>query len=263
MHRFVATDGVEIAYRTWERESTLPPVVLHHGFAASGSTNWVQTGLVDALLGAGRRVVAIDARGHGASGKPHDPAFYGEERMAADLRELLDVLGEPAVDLAGYSMGAIVSLIAAGQEPRVRRLAVGGVGAAVVELGGVDTRVMGGTALVEALRAPDPSTITDPTGAAFRAFADSTGADRLALAAQAEVVHATPIDLGAIKAPTLLLAGDADPLAARPQVLAGAIPGARLRLVTGDHLAAVRDPAFAQALLAFLNADQPGDARSA
>jgi hypothetical protein len=49
-----------------------------------------------------------------------------------------------------------------------------------------------------------------------------------------------------------VLAGDADPLAARPQVLADAIAGARLQLVAGDHLGAVGDPAFTAALVEFL-----------
>src|SRR5690606_41731928 len=92
---------------------------------------------------AGRRVVTIDARGHGASSKPHDPLFYGEEKMAADVRTLLDLLGEPSYDLVGYSMGAIVSALVASQEPRIRLLVIGRYDAAVVELGGVDTRVAG------------------------------------------------------------------------------------------------------------------------
>jgi pimeloyl-ACP methyl ester carboxylesterase len=71
--------------------------------------------------------VALDARGHGASGKPHDPSFYGEEKMAGDLRQLFDLSGTQQVDLVGYSMGANVSLLTASQDTRVRRLMVCGV----------------------------------------------------------------------------------------------------------------------------------------
>jgi pimeloyl-ACP methyl ester carboxylesterase len=88
--------------------------------------------------------------------------------------------------------------------------------------------------------------------AAFRAFAESTGADRLALAAQADAVHAGPIPLDRITVPTLVLVGDDDPLAVRPQVLADAVAGARLHVVPGDHLMAVVDPAFAPTIVAFL-----------
>ncbi|HEY8526400.1 MAG TPA: alpha/beta fold hydrolase [Acidimicrobiales bacterium] len=273
MERFTSADGVEIVYDIWPAGegssgaappgdapageassggSGLPPVVLHHGFIADANINWVAPGVVGALAGAGRTVVALDARGHGRSGKPHDPAAYGEDVMARDLSALLDVLGAPAVDLVGYSMGAVVALIAASREPRIRRLVVGGVGAGIVELGGVDTRILAPDALVAALQTDDPDSLTDPQTRAFRAFADAVGADRRALAAQAASVHAAPIALARITAPTLVLAGDADPLAGRPEVLAAAIPGAELRLVPGDHLAAVAEPAFAAHVVAFL-----------
>ncbi|MEU4692590.1 alpha/beta hydrolase [Actinoplanes sp. NPDC023714] len=253
MPSFQAGDGVEIHYQTWEGSASGPPVLLHHGFIADGLTNWVQPGVVAALTAAGRPVVTIDARGHGRSGKPHDPSFYGEVRMSDDLIQLMDLLGEPSYDLVGYSMGAIVSLITATRETRIRRLVAGGVGAAVVELGGVDTRVIGPGPLREALSAEDPSAITDPAAAGFRAFIDAVGGDRAALAAQALRMHADPIPLDTIAVPTLVIAGRDDVLAARPEVLAKAVPGAELTVVDGDHLGAVREPAFAPALLSFLS----------
>ncbi|WP_081788620.1 alpha/beta fold hydrolase [Candidatus Blastococcus massiliensis] len=248
-------DGVEVAVHRWGAPGNSPPVVLQHGFAADSMRNWADSGVVAALLADGREVVAVDARGHGASDKPHDPARYGERAMAGDLAAVADVLDLPTFDLAGYSMGGIVSLVLAGTDPRVRRLVVGGIGAGVVERGGVDTRTLRTSALVAALEADDPATITDPTAAVFRAFADLTGADRLALAAHARVVHAEPLPLGDITATTLVLAGDADPLAVRPQVLADAVPGARLVSVPGDHLGAVRTPDFVEALVGFLGED--------
>jgi pimeloyl-ACP methyl ester carboxylesterase len=248
-------DGIEVAVHRWGVPGERPPVVLQHGFAADSIRNWQASGVVDALLADGREVVAVDARGHGASDKPHDPARYGERAMAADLAEVADVLGMERFDLAGYSMGAIVSLLLAGTDRRVRRLVVGGIGAGVVERGGVDTRAIGNAALVAALEADDPTSITNPMTAAFRAFADLTGADRLALAAHARVVHAEPLPLRDIAAPTLVVAGDADVLAVRPQVLADAIPGARLVTVPGDHLGAVASPVFAGALVGFLGDD--------
>lgn len=253
--RVPGRDGVEVAVHRWGAPGDRPPVVLQHGFAADSLRNWQDSGVVAALLAEGREVVAVDARGHGASDKPHDPARYGEKAMAGDLASVADALGLEEFDLAGYSMGAIVSLVLAGTDRRVRRLVVGGIGAGVVERGGVDTRAIRTTALVAALEADDPASIPDPAAAAFRAFADLTGADRLALAAHARVVHAEPLPLGQIAAPTLVVAGDADPLAARPQVLADAIPGARLVTVPGDHLGAVSTPVFVGALVGFLGDD--------
>jgi pimeloyl-ACP methyl ester carboxylesterase len=250
---FKTSDDLEIHYQLWEAESDQPLVILHHGFIADADVNWVAPGIVRVLTETGRRVLALDARGHGRSGKPHEPERYGEARMSEDLRELMDLLDEDAYDLVGYSMGAVVSLLTAARDTRIRRLAIGGVGAAVVELGGVDSRVIGGPALVDALTADDPATVTDPSAAGFRAFVDALGADRLALAAHARAIHQEPIALDGITAPTLLLAGEGDPLAARPEVLADALPAATSRTVPGDHLGAVRAPAFAAELVAFLD----------
>ncbi|MEV0898772.1 alpha/beta fold hydrolase [Actinoplanes sp. NPDC049802] len=252
MPTFQATDGVEIYYQQWEQESALPPVLLHHGFIADGLTNWVLPGVVSALTAAGRHVITIDARGHGRSGKPHDPSFYGESRMAADVATLLDLLGVETVDVAGYSMGAVVSLILTTRDARVRRLVIGGVGSAVVELGGVDTRIIPAADFREAFETGDPATITSPAAAGFRSFVDAVGGDRTALAAQAAALHREPIPLDTITVPTLVLAGRDDVLAGRPEILAKAIPDARLAVIDGDHLGAVRVPAFTGELLAFL-----------
>ena len=250
---FKSSDGLRIAYEDEGSGTSRPPVVLHHGFAASGFLNWVAPGVVSALVASGRRVVNLDARGHGRSEKPHDPSFYGETKMAADVSTLIDTLGVDEIDLVGYSMGAIVALIVGSHEPRVRRMVVGGIGAGVVERGGVDTRALDPTVLQEALRADDPTTITDPTAKQFRVFAESTGADRLALAAHVASVHRQPIALEQITARTLVLAGRDDLLAARPQVLASAIPLADLVIIDGDHLGAVAAPAFAPAIVDFIN----------
>jgi pimeloyl-ACP methyl ester carboxylesterase len=255
MDLLTTSDGVAIAYHTfWPTTAApdLPPVVLQHGFAADTQMNWIYPGVVDALLAAGRQVISVDARGHGESDKPHDPAFYGEGRMAQDLIELFGVLGLAQLDLVGYSMGGVISLVTATQCHIIRRMVVGGIGAGIAELGGVDTRHLDTSALAAALRAVDVQSITDPVARSFRLFAESTGADCLALAAQAERVQNTAIPLAQITATTMVLVGEADPLAARPEVLAAAIRGAVLKVIPGDHLGAVSDPQFAPAIVQFL-----------
>jgi len=252
MKTFKTWDDLQIAYREWGGEDAQsPPVVLHHGFVADAHANWVAPGVVDALLASGRRIIAPDARGHGSSEKPHDPARYGEERMARDLGVLLDVIEVPEIDLVGYSMGAIVSLIYASGGERVRRLVVGGVGSGVVECGGVDRRAVSNESIIEALTAEDPASL-DAEPAAFRWLADRLHADRKALLAQASSIFRGDIALDRIGAPTLVLAGDADPLAVRPEVLVEAIPGARLRIVSGDHMEAIADPRFTTSIVDFL-----------
>jgi len=252
---YTTWDGLRIAYQEWGDAAApeAPPVVLHHGFVVDANVNWVATGVVDALTAAGRRVVAPDARGHGASEKPHDPARYGESKMAQDLGVLLDTLGLDEVHLVGYSMGAVVSLLFASDDARVRRLAVGGVGSGIVECGGVDRRSITRGRVDDALLTEDPETVEDPGAKAFRTLADAVSADRVALAAQARSVHRDGVALDRITAPALVFAGDADPLAVRPQVLSDAIPDARLELFPGDHLSVFGDPALVPALVAFLS----------
>ena len=252
MQRFRSQDGIEIAYQEWGESTVLPPVVLHHGFVANAEANWVATGVVDALVAAGRKVIAPDARGHGKSDKPHDPARYGEQRMAQDLAVLLDRIGVPQVDLAGYSMGAIVALILSSRDQRVRRLVVGGVGAGVIECGGVDRRAVSNESIIEALGADDPASIKSPEAAAFRVLADALNADRKALVAQAKSIYRGGIALDRISAPTLILAGEDDPMALRPEVLAEAIPNAVLQTLSGNHVEALGDPRFTQSIIDFL-----------
>jgi pimeloyl-ACP methyl ester carboxylesterase len=251
---FNTWDGIEISFQEWGEESAAPPVVLHHGFVADADSNWVAPGVVEALRAAGRRVVAPDARGHGRSEKPHDPDRYGEQRMSRDLRSLLDAIDAPTIDLVGYSMGAIVSLLFASGEGRVRRLVIGGVGSGVIECGGVDRRAVSNDAIVEALEVEDPSSIRDPGALPFRQLAEATGGDRVALAAQARSVYQGEIALRRIFAPTLLLAGDSDPLAVRPEVLLDAIPDATLRILHGNHIGAIGDPDFKRSIVDFLAA---------
>ena len=89
MPRF-AHDGVEIAYLD---EGEGEPIVLVHGFASNKEVNWVHPGWVTTLTRAGRRVIALDNRGHGAATKLYDPAAYHSAVMAEDVRALLDHLG--------------------------------------------------------------------------------------------------------------------------------------------------------------------------
>jgi pimeloyl-ACP methyl ester carboxylesterase len=248
---FTTDDGLRIVYYLWPEEPAridVPPVVVHHGFLADARTNWVEPGIVAALVASGRRVVGVDARGHGRSDKPHDSASYGEQRMAADLSQLADHLGLSAYDLIGYSMGAVVALIAASTDPRVRRLAVGGIGSGVLRRGGVDSRRLALDAVVEALLTDDPASIADPTAKQFREFAEAMGNDLQAVAALARAAFQSSIALDQISADTLVYVGDADEMAYKPEQLSGAITGARLEILTGNHLSVLGDPRLAPLL---------------
>src|SRR3979411_3193947 len=91
---------VEIAYLD---EGQGEPIVLVHGFASNKEANWVGPGWVSTLTRAGKRVIALDNRGHGQSTRLYDPADYHTDRMAEDVVALIDNLALERVDLMGYS----------------------------------------------------------------------------------------------------------------------------------------------------------------
>jgi pimeloyl-ACP methyl ester carboxylesterase len=246
MERIASFDGTRIAYCC---EGEGPAVLLLHGFAASHANNWRAPGVIRALVAAGRRVIATDARGHGDSDKPHEPAAYDDDAMVHDARAVLDHLAVEEVDVVGYSMGAMIAARLVPNEPRTRSLVLAGLGgdASPPRRGGSDS------VLAAALTTDDPASISSPMAKGFRRFADATGADRLALAA-IELGNSlrSPVRFDAITVPTLVLAGESDELIAPPQELAGRLPNARLEIVPGDHLGAPLQPEFTQALLRFL-----------
>src|SRR5262249_44266225 len=152
--------------------------------------------------------------------KPHDPKAYEDNAMAKDVQSLLDHLSIDAVDVVGHSMGSFVSASLVPSEPRARSLVLGGVGARMLDGG----RAMRMSAVADALEADAPDTISDAMARGFRQFAESTGADRLALAAiqRADRRHEGN-RLGDIAVPTLVLVGDKDVLVGAPQPLVDAI----------------------------------------
>jgi pimeloyl-ACP methyl ester carboxylesterase len=84
------------------------PVILVHGFAVNGDLNWRKPHVVDALS-KDFRVITMDLRGHGLSGKPHDPGQYGME-MVKDVVRLMDHLYLSKAHVVGYSLGGAVTL---------------------------------------------------------------------------------------------------------------------------------------------------------
>lgn len=240
-------DGLDFAYLD---EGEGEPILLIHGFASTKEINWVGPGWVSTLTGAGRRVIALDNRGHGASSKLYDAAAYDPDIMAGDALALLDHLGLRRVDVMGYSMGGrIASCLALRAPERVRSLILGGIGIHLVEGAGLPVTV------AEALLAPSLEEVTDPMGRTFRAFAEQTGSDRRALAACIYGSRRTLSreEVGRIRVPTLIAVGTRDDVAGSPHPLVALVPGARALDIPGrDHMRAVGDKVFKEAVLAFL-----------
>ena len=240
-------DGVEIAFLD---EGEGEPIVLVHGFASTKEVNWVFPGWVTTLTRAGRRVIALDNRGHGESTKLYVPAAYHSSLMAEDVRALLDHLGLGRADVMGYSMGArITAFLALAHPERVRSAVLGGLGIRLVDGVGLPETV------AQALEAPALADVSDPTGYMFRAFAEQTHSDLRALAACMRGSRQTlsPSEVGRIAVPVLVAVGSKDPVAGSPEQLAALIPGARALIIPGrDHMLAVGDRAFKTGVLEFL-----------
>lgn len=242
------SDGIPIAYMD---EGDGPAVLLIHGFASNHRVNWVSTSWTRDLVAAGHRVIAFDNRGHGESGKPHDPDVYPAPVMAEDARRLLDHLGIQRADVIGYSMGArIAAFLAIAHPDRVRRLVFGGLGDAMV-------KGIGGSAeIAAALRADSAEDVADAAARGFRTFADQTGSDREALAACITSARQaiTAEELAAIRAPVLVAVGSEDSIGGSAEGLAAYIPGAEAFVIPGrDHMKAVGDRQHKAAVLAFLS----------
>jgi pimeloyl-ACP methyl ester carboxylesterase len=246
MHRF-QHDGVDIAFLD---EGEGEPIVLVHGFASNAQVNWVYPGWVATLTRAGRRVIALDNRGHGASSKLYDPAAYHSARMADDVRALLDHLELGRADVMGYSMGARITAFFAHAHPaRLRRAVLGGLGVRLVDGVGLPESI------ADALEAPTLSDVDDPMGRTFRAFAEQTRSDLKALAAciRGSRQTLTRDQVAAIDAPVLVAVGSKDDVAGAAAPLAALLPRGRALDIPGrDHMLAVGDKVFKEAVLGFL-----------
>jgi pimeloyl-ACP methyl ester carboxylesterase len=240
-------DGVEIAFLD---EGAGEPIVLVHGFASNAMVNWVSTGWVATLTKTGRRVIALDNRGHGASSKLYDPAAYRTSLMAGDVRALLDHLGLARADVMGYSMGArIAAVLALEQAAYLRSAIMGGLGIHLVAGAGLPP------AIADALEAPALDDVHDDFGRMFRAFAEQTKSDLRALAAciRGSRQTLTPEQVASIRAPVLIAVGTKDVIAGSAHELAAIIPNARALDIPGrDHMLAVGDKVFKEGVLKFL-----------
>ena len=243
------SDGVEIAFDVWGEG---PPILLIHGFASNMEVNWVGTGWVKTLVGAGRQVIAIDNRGHGQSEKLYDSAKYSAPVMADDAARLLRHLKIEKADVMGYSMGARISAFLTMQHPEmVRRAVFAGLASRMI------TGVGGSDAIAEALEAEDRPLNIDRAAMTFRIFAEQTKSDLKALAAciRSSRVKIKEEALAAIQVPVLVVAGELDDIAGSVEGLTSIIPGSKgVVLAKRNHMNAVGDTGYKAAVVEFLKA---------
>lgn len=239
--------AVDIAYLD---EGEGDPILLIHGFASNKNVNWIYPGWVSVLTKAGRRVIALDNRGHGESGKLYDPENYHIGTMAGDVRALMDHLRIDRADIMGYSLGArIAAYLATREKQRLRSVIIAGLGMGLIEGGGP------GEDVARALEADSIDDVTDPVARTFRAFADQTHSDRGALAAclRGSRRLMTKEEAASITAPVLIAVGTKDDVAGSAQRLGEIIAGAQvLDIPDRDHMRAVGDRVYKEGVLDFL-----------
>jgi pimeloyl-ACP methyl ester carboxylesterase len=166
------------------------------------------------------------------------------------VRALLDHLGLARADVMGYSMGArITAFFALAHPARLRRAVLGGLGIRLVEGVGLPESI------ANALDAPSLDDVRDPTGRTFRAFAEQTQSDLKALAAciRGSRQTLTRAEVATLRAPILVAVGSKDTVAGSARELAALLPSGRAFDIPGrDHMLAVGDKAFKEAVLSFL-----------
>lgn len=119
---YAKNGGVRIYYQV---RGEGPPLVMLHGIWGSVE-DWHDYGYVDGLEQA-YRLILIDARGNGASDKPHDRDAYTTELMVADIVAVLDDLNVEKAHFMGYSFGGRFGFAIAKYAPeRFHSLIIGG-----------------------------------------------------------------------------------------------------------------------------------------
>jgi len=259
------SNGVPIHYTD---EGSGDPVVLVHGFGATGHLNWRFAGVVKELAKQ-FRVVTIDVRGHGRSGKPAEVQAYGEQ-MVEDVVRLLDHLNIKRAHLAGYSMGGFITLKLLTVHPeRVIRAAVCGFGWQRPDpsalnvydlLGSVFRDGVGFAALSRFL---DPESSTGPLRAAVVDLVMGALLDKRAVGALARSlgkITVTEPALREIEVPVLSVIGTED-TSLRPGVdaLIGVLRHHQVTVIAdGTHRTTPIKPQFRVALRNWFAADSRG-----
>jgi poly(3-hydroxyalkanoate) depolymerase len=264
---FVDVDGVRL--RTSVRGSG-PPLLLITGLGASLA---LSEPFERELTARGRQTISFDAPGVGRS-TPY-PRPRRMPGIARTVERMLDALGYDQVDVLGVSLGGVIAQQLAHQAPqRVRRLVLAATAAAVPGLGGVpgSPRVL--LILATPRRYHSPDYYRRIAGALYggeaRRDPDALLHGSLARFSEAPSLRGYLAQLYAIslwsglpwlwrlRQPTLVLAGDDDPIVPviNARILSWVIPNARLEIIrSGGHLFILERPTeVAQLVTEFLNA---------
>ncbi len=270
--RYVDVDGVRL--RTSVR-GTGPPLLVLTGIGASLE---LSSPLERALNSHGVQTLALDAPGTGESSPYHRPRRM--PGLARTVERTLEALGYDHVDVLGVSFGGVLAQQLAHQAPqRVRRLVLAATAAGVPGLGGVPGSPRALLALATPRRYHSPDYYRRIAGTLYggqaRRDPDALLHGSIARFSQAPSLRGYLAQLYAIsfwtglpwlwrlRQPTLVLAGDDDPIVPviNGRILTRIVPQARLEIIRGGgHLFLLERPTEHAALIAaFLTAREADD----
>ena len=205
------------------------------------------------------RVVRYETRGHAGAPVPDGP--YAIDDLGGDVLALLDRLGVERAHFARLSLGGMTGMWLGVNAPeRVDRLALLCTSAMLAR--DVDWAARARMVRAEGTAAVAEGTVerwfTEPyrranpdVAARWRATVAATPSEGYAGCAEAIGAMDFEDDIGAVRAPTLVIAGRHDPATPPPhaELIASRIPGARLEIVDGAHLSNYERPDEVTALL--------------
>lgn len=272
--QFFDSNGVRIRYT--DRGSG-DVIVLIHGNGGSLQA-WIDAGVLPNLV-RDHRVVALDARGHGMSGKPHDAKAYGRE-MGLDVVRLLDHLGIRQAHIVGYSMGAsITSQLLTSHPDRFITATLGGATGrfhwTAVDTARVETEAsekerdcVSRTQIFRLAPVNQPKPSDEDIQRRSAACMADPDQDRFALAALSRGLEdqaMTPAQVASVKVPTLGVVGSVDGNLTDFQELKKLRPDLKLVVVDGashgGERGAMRRPEFLAAVREFIASHRAAGSR--
>ena len=236
---FSSFDGTRIYY---EVRGEGKPVLLVHGFIVN-SNSWKKAALYTGLLYAGYKVIILDMRGNGKSGKPHDTAAYENDAEAKDIMKLMDRLRIKQYSAIGYSRGSIIATRLLVLDKRVQTAVLGGMGLDFTNPEWPRRKMF--------YRALMGDSVPELKGVVE--YVRSQGFDQLALAYLQKAQPSTSKEiLGKVKQPVLIICGDKDSDNGSAAELAKILPHSSTAITPGDHNHASATPEFSKSILDFM-----------
>lgn len=239
---YTSFDGTKIYY---EVRGTGYPVILVHGFIMTGE-GWKKTTVYKALQEEGYKVITLDMRGNGRSGKPHTVEAYANDAEAKDIMGLAGFLGINKYNVVGYSRGSIITARLLVLDKHIKKAVMGGMGTDFTNPEWPRRKMF--------YRALMGDTVKELEGMVKNV--QKAGLDQQALAYLQKEQPSTPKEiLAKVKKPILVICGDKDTDNGNAKALADLFPNATYAQVPGDHGAALGTKEFADNVVNFFKKD--------